>query len=177
MEKKRILSLLTALVFCLSAMAGVFSAAAEAPAAEPDETTETSETPEEAAEEEIVYPDELQVGHTTVLKGDFFTEMFGNNTSDIDVRALIHGYNLVNWDQNQGTYLFDESVVETVQVADDEIGNRTYYLALYDDLYYSDGTPITAWDCPCIYLVGCTSDGEPALLTGLYYRLSFRPVY
>lgn len=38
-------------------------------------------------------------------------------------------------------------------------------------------TPITAWDCPCIYLVGCTSDGEPALLTGLYYRLSFRPVY
>ena len=146
MEKKRILSLLTALVFCLSAMAGVFSAAAEAPAAEPAETTETSETPEEAAEEEIVYPDELQVGHTTVLKGDFFTEMFGNNTSDIDVRALIHGYNLVNWDQNQGTYLFDESVVETVQVADDEIGNRTYYLALYDDLYYSDGTPITAWD-------------------------------
>jgi len=59
---------------------------------------------------------------------------------------MIHGYNLVNWDQNQGTYLFDESVVESVLVAEDEIGNRNYVLALYDDLYYSDGTPITAWD-------------------------------
>ena len=66
-----------------------------------DEDGELSE------EEEIVFPDELLVGHPTVLKGDFFTEMFGNDTSDIDVRALIHGYNLVNWDQEQGTYVID----------------------------------------------------------------------
>ncbi len=91
-------------------------------------------------------PDELRVGHPTITKGDFFTEMFGNDTADIDVRALIHGYNLVNWNQNQGAYLIDESVVENWMVADDELGNRTYYLGLYDDLYYSDGTPITAWD-------------------------------
>ena len=50
-------------------------------------------------------PRELIVGHPTVMKGDFFTEMFGNDTADIDVRALIHGYNLVNWDQNQGVYI------------------------------------------------------------------------
>lgn len=50
------------------------------------------------------YRGELIVGHPTVMKGDFFTEMFGNDTADIDVRALIHGYNLVNWDQNQGVY-------------------------------------------------------------------------
>ena len=93
-----------------------------------------------------IYPDELRVGHPTITKGDFFTEMFGNDTADIDVRALIHGYNLVNWDQNQGVYLIDESVVENVLVAEDELGNRTYFLVLYDDLYYSDGTPITAWD-------------------------------
>ena len=95
---------------------------------------------------EPVYPDELRVGHPTITKGDFFTEMFGNDTADIDVRALIHGYNLVNWDQNQGTYLIDESVVENVMVVTDEIGNKTYFLGLYDDLFYSDGTPITAWD-------------------------------
>ena len=94
----------------------------------------------------IIFPDELRVGHPTITKGDFFTEMFGNDTADIDVRALIHGYNLVNWDQNQGTYLIDESVVENVMVAEDDLGNKTYFLALYDDLYYSDGTPITAWD-------------------------------
>ena len=98
----------------------------------------------EEAEEEIVYPDELIVGHPTITKGDFFTEMFGNDTADIDVRALIHGYNLVNWDQNQGVYVLDPSVVTSCLVVDTDLENRIYYLGLADDLYYSDGTPITA---------------------------------
>ena len=95
---------------------------------------------------ETEYPEELQVGNPTILKGDFFTEMFGNDTSDIDVRALIHGYNLVSWDQSQGVYLIDESVVESCMEMTNDVGDRYYYLCLYDDLYYSDGTPITAWD-------------------------------
>ena len=96
---------------------------------------------------EFQAPEELIVGHPTITKGDFFTELFGNDTADIDVRALIHGYNLVNWDQNQGTYVFDPSVVETIgPVEVDEVGNHTYKMILCDDLYYSDGTPITAWD-------------------------------
>ena len=101
---------------------------------------------EEEEEEEIVFPDELRVGHPTVTKGDFFTEMFGNDTADIDVRALLHGYNLVNWDQEQGTYVIDTSVVARVIVTEDAVGNRTYFMALHEDLFYSDGSPITAWD-------------------------------
>ncbi|QUA54485.1 ABC transporter substrate-binding protein [Aristaeella lactis] len=101
----------------------------------------------EATEDAAGLPEELIVGHPTVTKGDFFTELFGNDTADIDVRALIHGYNLVNWDQNQGTYVFDPSVVQTIgPVEVDELGNHTYKMIIYDDLYYSDGTPITAWD-------------------------------
>ena len=116
------------------------------PAGLAEETDE--EGPEDDFEdlEEIVYPDELIVANPTITKGDFFTEMFGNDTADIDVRALIHGYNLVNWDQSQGVYVIDESVVESLLVTEDSEGNKTYYLGLYDDLYYSDGTPITAWD-------------------------------
>ena len=87
---KKYLSLLLALVLCLTSMTGTLTAVF----AEEPEDEETEET--------IEYPDELRVGHTTITKGDFFTEMFGNDTADIDVRALIHGYNLVNWDQNQG---------------------------------------------------------------------------
>ena len=134
MTMKKFLSLLVTLVLCFTVLGGTRSAAEE------------PETPETEEETVIEYPDELRVGHTTITKGDFFTEMFGNNTADIDVRALIHGYNLVNWDQNQGVYIIDESVVENVTVAADEDGNKTYFLMLYDDLYYSDGTPITAWD-------------------------------
>ena len=110
-----------------------------------DDDKSEGEDPEED-EIEIIYPNELLVGHPTVLKGDFFTEMIGNDTADIDVRALIHGYNLVNWDQSQGVYVIDPSVVQNVKVTEDKNGNRTYFLGLWDDLEYSDGTPITAWD-------------------------------
>ena len=162
MKMKKYLSLLLALVLCMTALSGTLSIAfaegTELPEGETEEETallsgedigapegESEEGEEEEAEEDL-YPDELRVGHPTITKGDFFTEMFGNDTADIDVRALIHGYNLVNWDQNQGVYLIDPSVVTDVQVMDDPLGNRTYYMALADDLYYSDGTPITAWD-------------------------------
>ena len=95
---------------------------------------------------EFQAPEELIVGHPTITKGDFFTELFGNDTADIDVRALIHGYNLVNWDQNQGVYVIDPTIVTEVKVVEDDVGNRSYFMALAEDLYFSDGTPITAWD-------------------------------
>ena len=133
MSIRSVLALMLALVLSVAA-AGPGRALAESAEAVPADMENTE------------YPEELQVGVPTALKGDFFTEMFGNNSADIDVRALIHGYNRVNWDQNQGTYVFDETVVESVMAAEDELGNRTYMLSLYDDMYYSDGTPITAWD-------------------------------
>ena len=129
MMKKRMLALLLALALLLPSLP--LAAQAEAP---------------ETGEEDAQYPDELIVGHPTEMRGDFFTEMFGNNTADIDVRSLIHGYNLVNWDQNQGVYVFDPTVVTETRVMEDAEGNRTYFLAIADDLYYSDGTHITAWD-------------------------------
>lgn len=89
---------------------------------------------------------ELHVGNPTATKGDFFTEMFGNGTADVDVRTLLHGYDLVNWDQGQGVYVLDPSVVWKSEVTTDAEGNRSYRLTLWEDLQYSDGTPITAWD-------------------------------
>ena len=133
---KKLLSVLLAVALLLSCTS--LAALAE-------ETEAQDET-----EEEFIAPDELVVAHPTITKGDFFTEMFGNDTADIDVRALIHGYNLVNWDQNQGTYVFDPSVVRQVQAgtrSDDE-GNqyKEYDLVIADNLKYSNGEPITAWD-------------------------------
>ncbi len=132
-----------ALILALMMLAApILSAAGETA---PQEMAVLETLPEETELPED-FPEELIVGHTTITKGDFFTEMFGNDTSDIDVRAMIHGYNLVNWDQEQGVYVIDESVVENVLVAQNEEGDKTYFIGLYDDLYYSDGTPITAWD-------------------------------
>ena len=90
--------------------------------------------------------DMLEVGHPTVTDGKFFMGCWGNATSDIDVRTLLHSYHLVSWDGDLGFFRFTKNVVSGAVITQNEDGDRTYLLALYDDMYFSDGTPITAWD-------------------------------
>ena len=90
--------------------------------------------------------DHITVGNPTPLNGQFFTDLWGNDTSDTDVRQLVTGYSLVLWDSDISIFRFDRSVVSGVLVSDDPDGNRTYLISLYSDLYFSDGQPITAWD-------------------------------
>lgn len=87
----------------------------------------------------------LVVGSTTQMSGHFFTDLWGNNTSDMDVRGLIHGYATIAW-VAQGTYEKDPVAVEEITAEDDENGNRTYTIKIQKDLYYNDGTQITAKD-------------------------------
>lgn len=126
---KRILSALLALSLALSGCAAL---------AEAGEATPT-EAPE-------VVLDTLVVGSTTEMSGNFFSEMFGNNTSDLDVRTLLHAYNLMEWQSELGAYGVNRSVVSGFAAQEDAEGNRTYTVALYSNLKYSDGTPITAAD-------------------------------
>lgn len=97
--------------------------------------------------------DRLTVGNTTALSGKFATQMFGGNTADLDVYALLNDYNLVKWDYDEGLFVLNDRIVsnaESLQVYVDEQGNRTYPIALDGlkdlDITYSDGTPITAYD-------------------------------
>ena len=89
---------------------------------------------------------QLTVGNPTPMRGEFFTSLWGNATSDIDVRDLLHGYNLVFWDNAIGGFKTDPTVVRSIKVGTTEENNRRYTLMLQSDLKYSDGTPITAWD-------------------------------
>jgi ABC-type transport system substrate-binding protein len=102
--------------------------------------------PTAARAEGNALPEELMVANPNPTSGAFFADVFGTNGADIDVRALIHGYNLINWDQSQGTYAVDPSVVYAYTAEADARGNKTYTFTLWDDLLYSDGTKITAWD-------------------------------
>lgn len=108
---------------------------------------ETVELADEAMTYWVEYDyKELTVGNATPMEGKFFTSLWGGTTSDMDVQELLHGYNLVKWDSSLAQIRPNHSVVSGAMAGDDELGNRTYYLALYDDLYFSDGTPITASD-------------------------------
>ena len=84
------------------------------------------------------------VGSVTRLSGSFFTEMWGNNTSDIDVRALLHGQSTVAWTMDR-QYGIDTTVVKEVK-ATTKGSDKTYTFTLNDNLAYNDGTPITAAD-------------------------------
>ncbi len=95
----------------------------------------------------------LTVGNTTPMHGKFFTELWEDVTTDGDVRDLIHGYNLIMWDGENGMYTHDPSVVNAIGIMDNEEGDRSYLIALQDDLFYSDGTPITAWDYAFSFLL------------------------
>lgn len=93
------------------------------------------------------YPlDSLTVGNTTRLDGHFFTEMWGNATSDYDVRQLLHGDSLVEWGGAENMFMLNPQVVIGSTVTDDEQGNRTYHLVLSQSLSFSDGSRITAAD-------------------------------
>ncbi len=94
--------------------------------------------------EEQLY-NELIVGTSTAITGQFFTNAFGNNTADIDVRMLLHGYHLVRWNGENCAFSIDQAVVSGL-VAVEEEGDKQYIIALAQDLQYCDGTPITARD-------------------------------
>ncbi len=89
--------------------------------------------------------DEFIIGATTRLNGAFFTNMWGNNTCDIDVRSLIHGYSPVVWTL-QSRFDLNMEVVQDVQAALLTDGNKLFQVTLWGDLCYNDGTPITARD-------------------------------
>ena len=116
----------------------------------------------------VVY-DHLSVGNPTPMRGEFFTDMWGNATSDIDVRDLLHGYNLVVWDVEFGHFTFDPSVVtDAIAMVDAETGDHSYLITLQNDLYYSDGTLITAWDYAFSWLLSIAP--EIAEIGGLPQR-------
>ena len=126
-----------------------------------------------AQEAEAVEYDHLTVGNTTAFSGHFSTSLWGNNTTDLDVKELLFGYNLIQWEHEQGYFAVDSSVVTGVVAYDDAEGNRTYTMALADDLYYSDGSRITAWDyaftvllsvAPEVAAIGGNTNGYECLL-------------
>lgn len=88
---------------------------------------------------------ELVVGSTTAMSGQFYSSMFGYNTTDMDVRLLLHGYGTVAWTQGY-QYQLDKTTLADVSASVDGRDGKTYVFTLADDLYWNDGTPITAAD-------------------------------
>ena len=113
---------------------------------------------ETADKQDAPVPDRLTVGNTTAMRGEFFTSLWGNSTSDLDVRDLLHGYNLVMWDGENGMFREDPSVVKNIVVTENEAGDQSFTLLLQDDLRYSNGIAINAWDYAFSYLFSISAE-------------------
>ena len=169
---KRLIALLLAGIILL----GLFPALAEEEFPEEPEATETAEpTPTE-----VPYPDrnyeELVVGNPTPMDGKFFTGMWGNSTTDIDVRTLVNSYYLTTWAYDTGIFHANPVVVDgAIVVVDDNDNTRSYVFQLHDDLYYSDGSKINAWDYAFSVLIQAAP--EVAELGGLPMDLSYLEGY
>lgn len=150
--KKGIVSLL----LVISALFSLFGAVSAQELTEEDFAegpAETAFSSFEEDEETDALPDlmeysleELNVATINPLNGNFMNPVWGKMTSDIDVWYLLHGYDLVRWDGEGGMFVADDTVVSGIVVTTDGNGNQVFTIVLYPDLYYSDGTQITAWD-------------------------------
>ena len=152
---------ITALLLALVLLCSVFPLAALAEEEKSEEAEEMAvlTTTEIALHHRPVSeePTHITVGSATRVKGSFFTNFFGNNTSDIDVRTLIHGYSPVVWD-NQVQFIEDPMVVTEVTREDTPEG-LAYTVSLQQDLVYNDGaTPITAKDYVFSLLLTCSRE-------------------
>ena len=89
--------------------------------------------------------DTLSVGTLTKMNGYFFTDLWGNNSTDLEVQNLIHGLSTIAW-VSESEYTPDPTVVKELLLQDNADGSRTFYVFLNDTLCYSDGSEITAAD-------------------------------
>ncbi len=118
---------------------------------------------------------ELVIANPTPMDGKFFTGCWGNATTDIDVRSIVHSYYLTVWGPDTGLFSKNNTVVSGLVMTDNEEGDRTYTFVLYDDLYFSDGSRITAWD----YAFSVLFQGSPLIaeLGGVPLDLSYLEGY
>lgn len=142
---KRVLSFLLAAIFLIGIPAG--ASHAEEERYEPT-TLEIALGGRVISDE----PTHITVGNTTKVDGKFYTSQFGNNTSDIDVRYMLHGYNPVVW-STQLDFVTDPMVVESQSTSTDADGNTVYTVTLQRDLRWSDGSSISAADYVFSYLL------------------------
>ena len=105
--------------------------------------------------------DILRIANPTPLTGEFFTDLWGNGTSDADIRDFLHGYNLILWDSEAGAFNVNPEVADLV-CTENESGDKSYIFVLKDDLYYSDGSKITARDYAFSILLEISPEMEAA---------------
>lgn len=78
---------------------------------------------------------------TSNMNGNFETDQFGG--TDTVAYKLIHNYH-ISVNDRDGNLVVNPQVVRSMESRMNEDGSKTYTIQIWDDLYYNDGTQITA---------------------------------
>ena len=103
-----------------------------------------------SAEETFTMPEVIQnpvggsitVPTTSAMDANFEEDAYGGG-SDGYSSNLIHAYNLVV-DDREGQSVVNPMVVKALESVKNEDGTKTYTITLHEDLFFNDGTQITA---------------------------------
>lgn len=79
---------------------------------------------------------------TDAMDANFEEDSYGGG-SDGYSSKLIHAYNLAVTNRD-GQLVINPMVVESMETTENNDGSKTYTITLHDDLYFNDGTQITA---------------------------------
>lgn len=86
----------------------------------------------------------LVVGSTSALTGEFYLGLWGNNTSDVDIRSLTQGYRTILGQETADRHP-NPLCVADMDVSMEE-DNKVFTFTLRPDMVFSDGVAITAKD-------------------------------
>lgn len=88
------------------------------------------------------------MGSATDLTGSFRYASFGvsnPSASDLDITNMTGGLTLsTTTATKEGTYAWNPTVVESHEAVTNEDGSETFTIKIYEDMQFSDGSPITA---------------------------------
>ena len=92
--------------------------------------------------------DSIILGNSTELSGQFRVPSFGKSSpggSDNDVGGLTTGLETVATTK-EGGFVWNDTVVKSHEETTDDEGNLTFTIEIFDDMKFSDGSPVTAKD-------------------------------
>lgn len=84
----------------------------------------------------------IAIPQTSTMDGNFEQDQYGGGSDNYSY-SMIHAYHLAVTNRD-GQLIINPMVVREMETTKNEDGSKTYTITLWDDLYFNDGTQITA---------------------------------
>lgn len=151
---KKIFALMLAVVMVLSLVACSTEKSAET-TMESTGSTDVSEETTAPAEPQGSRKNQVIVGLSTEITGDFSGGMITNSSTDMMINELVNDYSTMVTNRN-GLYVDNPTVMKSWTRTDNEDGTATYTITINEGLLYNNGEPITAKDYVFRTMLACT---------------------